>query len=237
MSLPLPESTARVLIVEDEPELQEALVCFLRLEGIVAHGVSTLEKAQAWIIKNDFDVLLLDLGLPDGDGLAWLQQRQDLLDKGLIITTARSDALSRISGIQAGADVYLVKPVLLEEVASLIHNLIRRLRGSAPPTWVLDETGWRLLAPDGRPLKLTHSEHMLLRRLAQSSGQAVSREELAISLGHKPEHYDFRRLEVLVRRFRNKAIEQWNISLPLETAHRYGYAFTANLQIGISISP
>ncbi len=234
MNWPLPESVARVLIVEDEPALLEALVSFLHLEGIAAHGVSTLHDAQTWIVTHDFDVLLLDLGLPDGDGLTWLQQRQDLLDKGLIITTARSDALSRISGIRAGADVYLVKPVLLEEVASLIHNLIRRLRGSATPTWLLDETRWRLLAPDGRPLKLTHSEHMLLRRLAQSSGQAVSREELVISLGHKPEHYDFRRLEILVRRLRNKAKEQWDFAFPLETAHRHGYAFIASIQIGTS---
>lgn len=228
------EPTARVLIVEDEPTLQESLVNFLHLEGIAANGVGSLQDAEAWIAKNDFDVLLLDLGLPDGDGLDWLQQRQDLLDKGLIITSARSDAISRISGIRAGADVYLVKPVLLEEVTSLVHNLIRRLQGSASSSWLLDETSWRLLAPNGRPLKLTHSEHLLLRRLAQSFGQAVSREDLVISLGHKPENYDFRRLEILVRRLRNKAKDLRGIALPLETAHRFGYAFTANLQIGTS---
>ncbi len=230
MNVPLSEPFARVLIVEDEPTLQEALVSFLRLEGMAAHGVSRLQDAQEWMAQNDFDVLLLDLGLPDGDGLAWLQKRQDLLDKGVIITTARSDALSRISGIRAGADVYLVKPVLPEEVVSLIHNLMRRLRGNTPPTWTLDETAWRLLAPDGRALKLTHSEHMLLQRLAQSTGQAVSREDLASHLGHNPAHYDFRRLEILVRRLRNKARETWgDVAFPLETAHRCGYAFTASI--------
>jgi len=228
-----PEMATRVLIVEDEPDLQEALVSFLRLEGMAAHGVGCLSDAQNWMAQNRVDVLLLDLGLPDGDGLAWLQQRQDLRDKGLIITTARSDTISRIHGIRAGADVYLVKPVLLEEVASLIHNLTRRLRGSAPPTtWWLDETGWRLRTPDGHTIKLTHSEHMLLQRLVKSSGQAVSREALAISLGHKPEHYDFRRLEILVRRLRNKVKENGHMALPLETAHRYGYAFTAPIQMG-----
>ncbi len=62
----------------------------------------------------------------------------------MIITTARSDASSRVSGIRAGADVYLVKPVLPEEFVSLVRNLMRRLRGETPSTWVLDETGWRL---------------------------------------------------------------------------------------------
>lgn len=230
MSLDTPDHAARVLVVEDEPDLQEALVSYLGMEGMSAHGVGNLGDAQRWMAEHDFDILLLDLGLPDGDGVSWLRMHQDLRDKGVIITTARSDALSRVSGIRAGADVYLVKPVLPEEIVSLVHNMMRRLRGQAPSTWVLDSTGWRLLAPDGRPLKLTHSEHVLLQRLAQSTGQAVSKEDLASSLGHNPEHYDFRRLEILVRRLRNKAQDQWGIALPLETAHRQGYAFTANIR-------
>lgn len=222
---------ARILVIEDEPDLQEALVAYLNMEGMQAHGVSHLADAQAWMATHQFDVLLLDLGLPDGDGVQWLRMRQDLRNKGVIITTARSDGLSRVSGIQAGADAYLVKPVLPEEIVSLVHNLMRRLRGQAPSTWVLDSIGWRLLAPDGQPLKLTHSEHMLVQRLAQSCGQAVSREDLANSLGHNPEHYDYRRLEIMVRRLRNKAQDTWGQPLPLETAHRQGYAFTARVRV------
>jgi two-component system, OmpR family, response regulator len=231
MSFVFPDVFARILVVEDEPDLRDALVSYLDMEGMCAHGVSSLSDAQSWMAINEFDILLLDLGLPDGNGLSWLKKQQDLRDKGVIIATARGDALSRVSGIRAGADVYLVKPVLPEEIVSLVHNLMRRLRGQPPSMWVFDETGWRLLAPDGRPLKLTHSESVLIRRLAQSTGEAVTKEELATSLGHNPEHYDFRRLEILVRRLRNKAKDTWNIALPLETVHRLGYAFTANIQI------
>jgi two-component system OmpR family response regulator len=149
----------------------------------------------------------------------------------VIITTARSDGLSRVSGIRAGADVYLVKPVLPEEIVLLVHNLMRRLRGQASSTWTLDSTGWRLLSPDGHAMKLTHSEHAILLRLSQNSGQAVSREELATSLGHNPEYYDYRRLEILIRRLRNKARDNLNILIPLETAHRHGYAFTASIEL------
>ena len=230
MSFVFPDVFARILVVEDEPDLREALVSYLDMEGMRAHGVSSLSEAQSWMAVNEFDVLLLDLGLPDGNGLSWLKQQQNLRDKGVIIATARGDALSRVSGIRAGADVYLVKPVLPEEIVSLVHNLMRRLRGQAPSTWTFDDTGWRLLAPDGRPRKLTHSEYVLIRRLTQSTGEAVTKEELAISLGHNPEHYDFRRLEILVRRLRNKAKDAWDIELPLETVHRLGYAFTANIQ-------
>ena len=231
MNLTSNDVLARILVIEDEPDLLDALVDYLNIEGMDAQGVHNLADAQAWMIQNDFDIVLLDLGLPDGDGLSWLKKRQDLRNKGVIITTARSDSLSRISGIRAGADVYLVKPVLPEEIVSLVHNLMRRLRGQPSSMWKLDETGWRLLAPDGRPLKLTHSEHMLIHRLAQASGKAVSKEALVSCLGHNPEHYDFRRLEILVRRLRNKAKECWNTPLPLETAHRLGYAFTAPIEL------
>lgn len=226
----LQKSVARVLVIEDEPDLCEALVSYLNMEGIRTHGVSTLNEAEIWISANEFDILLLDLGLPDGDGVNWLLRRPDLRDTGVIITTARSDANSRVSGIRAGGDVYLIKPVLPQEIVSLIHNLMRRLSGRKLPTWLLDETGWSLLAPDGSQTKLTNSEFVLLQRLAQSFGKPVSRAELAVCLGHNPMHYDFRRLEILVRRLRNKAKACFDTALPLETVHRQGYAFTANIQ-------
>ena len=128
MNSMLNDTPVRVLIIEDDPALREPLVSFLMLEGMQAQGVDSLEAADHAIRGQELDVLLLDLGLPDGNGLTWLSHRTDLSDKGVIITSARSDALSRVSGIRAGADMYLVKPVLPEEIASLIHNLMKRLR-------------------------------------------------------------------------------------------------------------
>ena len=231
MNTASPEVVAHILVVEDEPDLLEALVSYLNMEGMCAAGVSSIADAERWMAIHPFDILLLDLGLPDGDGLSWLKSLTSIHNKGVIITTARSDALSRISGVRAGADVYLIKPVLPEEIVSLIHNLMRRLKGQVSLMWSLDEKGWQLLAPDGRSLKLTHSENIVLKRLAQSSGQAIPKEEIAMSLGHNPEHYDFRRLEILIRRLRNKAKETLGMNLPLETAPRLGYAFTSNLQV------
>jgi DNA-binding response OmpR family regulator len=221
-----------VLVIEDESDVREALVSYLLLEGMHATGVSCLSEAESWLQSQPVDVLLLDLALPDGNGLSWLAKRDDLRDKGVIITSARSDALSRVSGVRAGADVYLVKPVLPEEVVSLIENLMRRLRGDASKEgWVLEAKGWRLLTPAGQALKLTHSEHALLLRLAQGAGQVVEKDDLAIALGHAPHAYDFRRLEVLVRRLRSKASESLGSALPLETAHRRGYSFTARIKV------
>jgi two-component system OmpR family response regulator len=222
----------RVLVIEDDPALREPLVSFLKLEGMQAQGVGSLDAAQKVILDQEIDVLLLDLGLPDGNGLTWLSKRSDLKDKGVIITSARSDALTRVSGIRAGADMYLVKPVLPEEIASLIHNLMRRLRVQKSQTWLLDAKSWQLQAPDGKTIKLTHSEHAVLQTLAKATGRVVTKEELATGLGQQAEIYDYRRLEVIIRRLRNKARENWGQDLPLETAHRHGYSFTADIKIG-----
>ena len=226
------EVPVRVLVVEDEAALRDPLVSYLNLEGMRAHGVGSLAAAQHAVQSQQVDVLLLDLSLPDGNGLNWLSKLDDLSDKAVIITSGRSDALTRVSGIRAGADVYLVKPVLPEEIVSLIENLMRRLRVQKSRPWVLDSMGWLLQAPDGKTIKLTHSEHTLLQCLAKAAGRVVTKDELAVGLGHQPEIYDFRRLEVIIRRLRNKAQEGLGYALPVETAHRYGYSFTADIKSG-----
>ena len=230
MNLPDP-SQGRVLVIEDEPQLLDATVTYLNMEGFVADGVAGLHAATQWMRTHPFDLLILDLGLGDGDGLTWLHQNSVLQDKGVIITTARGESAQRIEGIKAGADVYLVKPVQLEELASLVTNLLRRMRGSASPNWTLDRTDWTLRSGSGLAVRLTHSESVLLQRLAHKPGAVVSRQDLATSLGHDPEAYDFRRMEILVRRLRQKVKTSLGIELPLETVRKIGYAFTTSIQV------
>jgi len=224
-------SVPRVLVVEDEPDLLDAVVTFLNLEGMVADGVGTLAAADSWVRTHNFDILVLDLGLPDGDGLQWLSRQSDWLDKGVVITTARGQEHQRIEGVRSGADIYLVKPVALEEISSLLQNLWRRLRGQADNRWLLQPLGWLLQPPFGHSVRLTHSELLVLQRLAIQPGSVVARQELVVALGQDPETYDYRRMEVLIRRLRNKVRESAGVDLPLETVHRLGYAFVAPLRV------
>lgn len=221
----------RVLVLEDEPDLQEAVVTYLNTEGFVADSVGSLAAANQWMNTHAFDVLILDLGLPDGSGLEWLRQHPELANKGVIIASAQGLATDRIAGAKAGADVYLVKPIALEELASVVGNLGRRLLTSEPRSWALDKLRWTLESPEGQQLKITKSEMALLAQLARQPGEVVLRSDLILGLGEDPLEYDPRRMEILVRRLRGKAQTQFGSNLPLETAHKQGYAFTASIKV------
>jgi two-component system OmpR family response regulator len=222
-----PAINTSLLVVEDETDLREAMVTYLEMEGFACHGVANLKSAQRWMEQHRFDIVVLDLGLPDGDGLSWLQGRQDMADKGVIICSARGEGPQRVAGVKAGADVYLVKPVQLEELASLVHNLARRLQRQPAPNWTLNPLHWQLASPDGRVIPLTHSEQEILNLLARQPGKVVARDDIIRALGHLPEDYDPRRLEVLVRRLRTKAKSHLGYALPLNTVHGQGFAFAA----------
>ena len=225
----VPQSSGRVLIVEDETPLREAMVSFLKMDGLDTFGVATLEAATQWRTTQSMDVLILDLGLPDGDALTWLASHP-VGDAGLVICSARGHPQERIAGMQSGADAYLVKPVQLEELSLLVQKLLKRLPAPPENRWTLDTINWTLAAPSGRMLKLTHSEARVIQMLAQCPGAAVTKNDIVIALGQQPATYDMRRMEILIRRLRNKAREHLGTELPLETAHRLGYAFTAPVQ-------
>lgn len=222
----------RVLVVEDEAEILESMITFMHLEGLQATGVASLSAAKGWIATHEVDILVLDLGLPDGDGLQWIEAQRALLKgKGIIICSARGQAADRIEGARRGADLYLVKPVALEELCLLIRNLMGRLgeATTSPKEWVLNKLSWTLQAPNGSQVELTRSEMALLSELAIADGQAISRDQIVRQLGHQPETYDWRRMEIMTRRLRNKVTDTMGCELPLKTVHRFGYAFVDHL--------
>lgn len=227
-----PAGRPRILIVEDEPDLCEAMVSYLELEGFQARGVCTAAAADAWLARQPVDIVILDVGLPDQDGISWIAQAGGTRDKGLIVTTARGALPDRIRGLAAGADAYLVKPVEFEELRLVVGNVANRLgRETRAPAacWTLDAIRWELVAENGTAIKLTRTETRLLARLATTPGEAVHRDELVRALGYMPASYDLRRMEILTRRLRNKVSTQGGVRLPLETVHGHGYAFTAHI--------
>ena len=174
----------RVLLVEDDDGVAEAL-----LEVLSAHGHTPTRVARgsdALIAHRGADVVLLDLGLPDGDGMDVLRKLRQVADTPVVVLTARGDERSVVRGLRLGADDYLVKPVRLAELLARMDVVTRRAaaaRGTAQDDVVrvsdVDiDVRARSVTVGGAPVSLTAKEFDLLAVLAARAGTAVSRQQL-----------------------------------------------------------
>lgn len=226
---------AWVLVVEDAADLRFELVDYLRFYGMKADGVENIGEMMRQLESGTWDVLVLDLGLPDGDGLAAAQRVRERfgLKPGIVIVTARGHVEDRITGICAGADAYLVKPVNLRELKAVIDRLMVRLKNGENPvqadTWKLDAATLRLHAPGGGAISLTGAEARLLACLFEKPGQVASREILCRDLppGGSPD--ETRRLDTLLSRLRAKIEQETGTELPIKTFRNLGYSFTGQV--------
>ena len=118
-----------ILIVEDESSLMESMVSYLQLEGFKCVRCSDYHSALRTLDKHDFLCILIDLNLPDGDGMDLVRiARQNQDRSGIIIVSARNTIEERVNGLEAGADDYLVKPFHLSELTARVHSVARRIR-------------------------------------------------------------------------------------------------------------
>ncbi len=173
-----------LLVVEDDPTLRGALVKGLCEQGYQATGCPTLAAARAAVAGGQVDFLLLDLGLPDGDGLEWLNEvRATRPQLPVIILTARDALSDRVRGFDAGADDYLIKPFEFPELLARLRALQRRATPAAlTPLCVGDlqiDLVRRTVQRGARVIECTPREFDVLALLARHSGQAVSRARLA----------------------------------------------------------
>lgn len=177
----------RVLIVEDDDAMASALLASVRSAGHHAARVSRGEDAL--LAHRDHDAILLDLGLPDMDGLEVLRKLRQVTDAPLLILTARDDERSVVLGLRSGADDYLVKPIKLVELLARIEAVARRVArggGTAPHRIDVGEVSIdldrRVAAVGARTLNLTATEYELLALLAKNAGSVVTREQILDTL-------------------------------------------------------
>jgi len=168
----------KVLVVEDDPAVSEPLLAGLQRNGIETEHV--VYASQVVVAAQNVDVVLLDLGLPDGDGIDVLRELRKNSDVPVIIATARGDETDRIVGLELGADDYVVKPFSVRELAARVRAVARRRRidtSLESGRLVVDRLQHRVLV-DGEPVELTAKEFDLLAVLAEEPGRAVPRQEL-----------------------------------------------------------
>lgn len=226
-------ASIRVAIVEDEERFREAvLIPGLRDFGIDATGVGSAGELYKNMLSQQFDIIVLDIGLPDDSGLNVVRHIRQLNAKiGLIMLTSSIDRQDRIRALSDGADIFLPKQMEVDVLAVTLRSLARRLSVSnefasaAPAEWHLDPTGWCLLAPNGTIFALTSSERCLVNTLIEAKGLPVTRESLIESLGEDPHSFDHHRLDMLVYRLRRKLSDANCGQNPLLTSRGSGYLF------------
>ncbi len=217
----------RVLLVEDEAALAKPLKQTLTEAGYAVDWVDNGRDAWALGGTQSFDAVVLDLGLPQMDGLSVLKRwRSEGMAAPVLILTARDQWHEKVAGIDAGADDYLTKPFHTEELLARVRALIRRAQGLASPTLVcgplvLDTRNGRVTL-DGHPVNLTSHEYKVLAYLMHRPGAVVSRAELTEHIYAQDFDRDSNTIEVFVGRLRKKLPAEL-----IETVRGQGYRLVA----------
>ena len=217
----------RILLVEDETGLANALSEHLELQGMAVDAFDHLRQAELAIRTTEYDLVLLDLQLVDGDAIPWLKKRrQEGLVTPVIVLTARDQISDRIAGLDAGADDYVIKPYDLDEVSARIQAVTRRGAGLATNAVtygrVTADLQKRSLEIDGEMIDLTAREWSILETLIKRPGHVVSKEQIEDRLyafGHEVESNT---VEVYISRLRKKMGKDL-----IKTARGLGYRLEA----------
>ncbi|WP_242163234.1 response regulator transcription factor [Lysobacter sp. M15] len=212
-----PESRAqapRVLVVDDEPEIGALLTRYLGGQGLQVTVVMDGARFRAAMRSPEFDVVLLDLGLPDEEGLGLIRELRTHWQGPVIIVSGRGDSVERVVGLELGADDYVTKPFDLRELLARIRSVLRRTQPSPPAVdrgralcfegMRLELDARRLIGRDGEPVSLTSGEFELLRTLLERPNVVLSRDQLMSAMhGRTAGPFD-RAIDMQVGRLRRK---------------------------------
>ncbi len=199
----------RVLVVEDEPNLLRQLKTALEGAGYAIDTAADGEDAHYLGSTENYDAVILDLGLPEVDGLTVLDRwRKEGRTAPVLVLTARDSWSDKVAGLDAGADDYLAKPFQTEELIARLRALIRRSTGNASSELTaglvrLDTRSGRVTL-NGEPVKLTAQEFKLLSYLMHHKGKVVSRTELIEHIYDQDFDRDSNTIEVFITRIRKK---------------------------------
>lgn len=216
----------KILVVEDDALLLEGLLLALEGEGYVCDGVTSAKAAQAHLACGLYSLIVLDLGLPDEDGLHFLTRlRREKNRQPVLILTARDTVSERIAGLDAGADDYLVKPFALDELLARIRAIIRRHLNQADNQLQVGDLALdmahRQIRLAGEPLELTPKEYAILSRLMLKAGQPVHREMLYQDIYNWETEPSTNTLEVHIHNLRDKIGKS-----AIRTVRGFGYTLT-----------
>ena len=214
----------RILLLEDNADLADAITSRLKSKDFVVDIASNIQAAESALAVGSFDLALFDLSLPDGSSLALLQKLRRQGKTIPVIITARDQISDRITGLEAGADDYLVKPFDLDEMIARIHTIMRRYEGNPNPVIKfgniqIDQSGHRVFVSNVE-VELTAKEWAVVQKLSSQPGHIFSKEQMEATLYNFDSEVGSNTLEVYVSRIRKKLGKDH-----IETVRGLGYRF------------
>lgn len=217
----------RILLVEDDPDLGPAVAANLARDGFAVDLVADRASAEAALAATQYAVLLLDLGLPDGDGLELLRRlRRGRVGLPTLVLTARDSVDERVMGLEAGADDYLVKPFAHAELVARIRAVLRRPGRDLEAVIRIGKLSFEPasghLEVDGRVIVLPRRERMLLEALVRRAGRVVTRKVLEEALWDQDAEIESNTLESHVSRLRRRLAEA-GAGVSIRTLRGVGY--------------
>ncbi|GIK80560.1 MAG: DNA-binding response regulator [Alphaproteobacteria bacterium] len=221
--------SARILVIDDDARLAGMVADYLGAAGFRVATSGTAREGEQRLKRESFDALVLDLMLPDGDGLEVCRRIRQGSDVPILMLTARGDAMDRVVGLEVGADDYLPKPFEPRELLARLRAILRR-RGGAPADVLrfgrleIDRGARRVLV-DGEARSLTSYQYALLEALAQHAGRVMSRDALMdLTKGEPLEAFD-RSVDVHVSRIRAAIEDDPRKPQRIITVRGAGYVF------------
>ncbi len=219
-----------ILIIEDDIGISDLLALSLTDAGFLTKRATTLKAARQLLVSEDFDGILLDLGLPDGNGIDLCRELRVANTIPLIIITARRDEIDRVLGLEFGADDYVVKPFSPREVVARLHAVLRRQNWGRESSVDMIEWGGleidisrRAVRVADSILSMTRTEFDLLLTLARRPGHVLSRAQLIDTVWQGAFIQD-RVVDSVISRLRRKLGDQDNGEPYIRTVHGVGYS-------------
>ncbi|SFU17138.1 response regulator transcription factor [Mesorhizobium sp. YR577] len=217
----------RLLLIEDEKELADALSAALSKRGIVTDHTMQLADACELTRQNTYDAILLDRRLPDGEGLTFIPKlRRAGVETPIIVLTARNEPIERVEGLDIGADDYLGKPFLVEELLARVRAVLRRPANLAEPQITV---GQMVIDPlhlnvtiDSAPLELPRRELLVLVALAKRKDKTVLRSTLEAAVYNYEEEIQSNALDAHISRLR-KRLQDVSAGVTIHNIRGVGY--------------
>jgi DNA-binding response OmpR family regulator len=224
----------RVVLIGNAFNEKSMLVMELVARGFDAVGVTSSSNVYLELLHRPTDAVVLDLDWSHDECMAvsrHLRAFDSTRELGILMLGSLVESCRRIEALGNGADVYLSKPVQTDELVAYLKNIERRKRPldirTDPLCWRFMQSEWRLIAPSGAPIELSHLETSFMCIVARNAGKPVRRRDIiASAFGKDPLAYDNRRLEAVVSRLRRKVHRVYPFSQPIKVVHSIGYVFT-----------